>query len=82
MNDTTANGRGSTGNVIAAVCSFFIPGLGQLVQGRVLWALFWFLSACVMAVLTFIFTLGFAPFGWGLVSLVSCIHAAVHKPGA
>ena len=28
------SGRGSTGNVIAAVCSIFIPGLGQLVQGR------------------------------------------------
>ena len=27
-------GRGSTANVIAAVCSFLIPGLGQLVQGR------------------------------------------------
>jgi len=27
-------GRGSTGNVIAALCSFFIPGLGQLLQGR------------------------------------------------
>ena len=35
--------QGSTGNVIAAVCSFFIPGLGQLVQGRVLAALIQFL---------------------------------------
>ena len=26
-------GRGSAGNVIAALCSFFIPGLGQLLQG-------------------------------------------------
>ena len=32
-------GQGSTGNVIAAVCSFFIPGLGQLVQGRLLKAI-------------------------------------------
>ncbi|MCE0558904.1 MULTISPECIES: hypothetical protein [unclassified Motilimonas] len=31
--------QGSTGNVIAAVCSFFICGLGQLVQGRILAAL-------------------------------------------
>lgn len=81
MSDATAVGRGSTGNVIAAVCSFFIPGLGQLVQGRLLWALFWFLSACVMAALTFVFTLGFAPFGWGLVSLVACLHAALYRPG-
>jgi len=27
-------GQGSTGNVIAALASFFIPGLGQLLQGR------------------------------------------------
>lgn len=82
MSDLSASGRGSTGNVIAAICSFFIPGLGQLVQGRLLWALFWFASACVMVVLTFIVTLGLAPFGWGLVSVVSCIHAALHQPRA
>lgn len=28
--------QGSTGNVIAALASFFIPGLGQLLQGRLL----------------------------------------------
>ena len=28
------SGRGSTGNVIAALASFFIPGLGQLLEGR------------------------------------------------
>jgi len=27
------DGQGSAGNVIAALCSFFVPGLGQLVQG-------------------------------------------------
>lgn len=26
--------QGSGGNVLAALCSFFIPGLGQLLQGR------------------------------------------------
>ena len=31
---TTAATQGSTGNVIAAMLSFFIPGLGQLCQGR------------------------------------------------
>ena len=35
-------GQGSGGNVVAAVCSFFIPGLGQLVQGRILAALLFF----------------------------------------
>ena len=39
---------GSAGNVIAALCSFFIPGLGQLIQGRFLAAAFFFLivTAC------------------------------------
>lgn len=35
-------GKGSGGNVIAAVCSFFIPGLGQLVQGRIIAAILFF----------------------------------------
>lgn len=36
------SGRGSTGNVIAALCSLFVPGLGQLLQGRLLAAAFFF----------------------------------------
>ena len=39
---------GSTGNVIAALCSFFIPGLGQLLQGRLLAAVLFFVSAGVL----------------------------------
>ncbi|MDN3380427.1 MULTISPECIES: hypothetical protein [unclassified Pseudoalteromonas] len=31
--------QGSGGNVIAAICNIFFPGLGQLVQGRILAAL-------------------------------------------
>jgi TM2 domain-containing membrane protein YozV len=41
-------GRGSTGNVIAALASFFIPGLGQLIQGRVFIALVMFVLAAVL----------------------------------
>ena len=37
--------RGSTGNVLAALASFFVPGLGQLVQGRLLPALLFFVGA-------------------------------------
>jgi TM2 domain-containing membrane protein YozV len=66
----TMAGQGSTGNVIAAVCSFFIPGLGQLVQGRVMMAMVMFVLA---ALLWFIFM------GW-LVHLWSIIDAAVWKP--
>ncbi len=74
-----SNGQGSTGNVIAALCSFFMPGLGQLVQGRWLWALFWFGLACVAGGVSFLLTLFLWPFGWGLVALISCIHAAVYR---
>jgi TM2 domain-containing membrane protein YozV len=62
-------GQGSTGNVIAAVCSFFIPGLGQLVQGRVLMALVHF----VLAALLWIIFLG-----W-IIHLWSIIDAALWK---
>jgi len=34
------SGQGSGGNVLAALCSFFIPGLGQLLQGRLGMAIF------------------------------------------
>lgn len=38
-------GQGSTGNVIAALASFFIPGLGQLIQGRLVRAIIFFVAA-------------------------------------
>ncbi|WP_394129246.1 hypothetical protein [Shewanella maritima] len=34
--------QGSAGNVLAAVASLFWPGLGQLLQGRILAALMFF----------------------------------------
>jgi TM2 domain-containing membrane protein YozV len=40
-------GQGSGGNVLAALCSFFIPGLGQLLQGRLLAALLQFVLAVI-----------------------------------
>lgn len=43
-------GQGSGGNVLAAVCSFFIPGLGQLVQGRLLPALLFFIVTAVSVI--------------------------------
>ncbi len=39
---------GSSGNVIAALASFFIPGLGQLLQGRLIRAVLMFLLAAVL----------------------------------
>jgi TM2 domain-containing membrane protein YozV len=62
-------GPGYSGNVIAAVCSFFIPGLGQLVQGRVLAALVHFVLAGLLWIILM---------GW-LVHLWSIIDAARWK---
>ena len=77
-----SNGQGSAGNIIAALCSFFIPGLGQLLQGRVLSAIAWFLFACVAFLVTWLLTLSLLPFGWFVVSVLSCISAAVYRaPG-
>lgn len=45
-------GQGSGGNVIAAICSFFIPGLGQLVQGRLMAAILFFVVTGVSYALT------------------------------
>ena len=63
-------GQGSAGNVIAAVCSFFVPGLGQLVQGRLGMAIIQF----VLAIILWIFLLGWAIHLW------SIVDAALWKP--
>lgn len=76
--------QGSTGNVIAALASFFAPGLGQLLQGRLVAAILWFLAACVAFAITWLITLSLLPFGWFVVSVFACIDAAVYKgrPGS
>ena len=73
LDSSSAGGRGSAGNVLAAICSFFIPGLGQLVQGRFLKALFHLILAGVIWLVTF----GYG--GW-IMHIWSCYEAAVHKP--
>jgi hypothetical protein len=75
----SATGQGSAGNVIAAICSLIFPGLGQLVQGRVLSALGWFLAACIAGAVSWVVTLSLAPFGWLLVSVFACIDAASYR---
>ncbi|WP_309398979.1 hypothetical protein [Cerasicoccus maritimus] len=66
----TDAGQGSTGNVIAALCSFFIPGLGQLIQGRMA-------KAAVMFVLNI--ALWFIMLGW-IIMIWSTVDAAMFKP--
>jgi TM2 domain-containing membrane protein YozV len=63
-------GQGSSGNVLAAICSFFIPGLGQLVQGRLLMAIIMFVLAAVLWIILL---------GW-LIHLWSILDAALYKP--
>lgn len=41
------SGKGSGGNVISALCNIFIPGLGQLIQGRLMMAIMFFLVCTV-----------------------------------
>lgn len=63
------NGQGSTGNVIAALASFFIPGLGQLLQARVIMAGIQFVLAAVLWIVWL---------GW-LIHLWSIVDAATFK---
>ena len=62
-------GSGSCGNVIAALASFFVPGLGQLLQGR------WLLAG-LMFVLTALLWL--ILLGW-VIHLWSIIDAAIYE---
>jgi TM2 domain-containing membrane protein YozV len=62
-------GQSSTGNVIAAICNVFFPGLGQLVQGRILpalifaivcvggYALWWLVVPAVIAAICHLFSI-------------------------
>ena len=71
-------GQGSGGNVLAAICSFFIPGLGQLVQGRLFKALLFF------AITYGLYGLSFMTFGilWPVAAIFhlwAIISAATYK---
>ena len=62
-------GQGSCGNILAALASFFIPGLGQLLQGRWLLAGFMFVSCAILWLILL---------GW-IVHLWSIIDAALYR---
>ena len=64
------SGQGSAGNLIAALCSFFIPALGQLLQGRLLEAIAQF---CLAGILWFVLH------GW-TIRLWSVLDAALWRP--
>lgn len=56
--------QGSGGNVIAAICNLFFPGLGQLVQGRLTAAILFFLAWLISGALVWVFI------GWFLLPVV------------
>ena len=65
--------QGSGGNVIAALCNIPFPGLGQLVQGRLLAAIVIFITCCVGYFLWFLIIPAIIA---GLVHLYAIISAA------
>lgn len=67
---TPSTGQGSAGNVLAALCSFFVPGLGQLLQGRLFMALIMFVLAAVLWLILL---------GW-IIHLWSILDAAKFRP--
>jgi TM2 domain-containing membrane protein YozV len=65
-------GPGSAGNVLAAVVSLIIPGLGQLAQGRILSALVQLLFSGILWVISF------GLFGW-VGHILAALDAALWK---
>jgi TM2 domain-containing membrane protein YozV len=66
------SGPGSGGNVLAAFCSFLVPGLGQLLQGRLATAAIHF----ILGILLWLLWLGILMHIW------SAYSAAVFVPNA
>lgn len=62
-------GQGSSGNVIAALASFIMPGLGQLIQGRPISAFFFFVTHLLLWIIFL---------GW-LVNPIAALDAAWYK---
>ena len=70
------SGQGSGGNVIAAICNVFIPGLGQLVQGRILPAILFFVAMAIgLATITILIGFVIAP----IIYIWSIVDAAKFK---
>lgn len=74
-------GQGSGGNVIAAICSLVIPGLGQLVQGRFLMAVFFFLGTSICYALAATVILIFMWIPGALLHLWAILDAAKFRAG-
>ncbi len=69
--------QGNAGNVIAALCNLFIPGLGHLVQGRLLAAILFFITTAAGYALYFLI---FPAIIAAIIHLISIISAARYNP--
>jgi TM2 domain-containing membrane protein YozV len=72
-----ATGQGSAGNVISALANIFIPGLGQLLQGRLLPAILFFILIVTGYALWFLLIPAILA---GLLHLWCILDAALWKP--
>ena len=71
------SGAGSGSNVAAAICSFFIPGLGQLVQGRLGAGLVFLFADFVAFILCFV---GIGFFLLPVIWIWAVVDAAIYQP--
>lgn len=71
------SGQGSGGNVIAALCNIPFPGLGQLVQGRLMPALLFFVFCLVGYALWWLIVPGIVAIA---IHLWAILDAATYKP--
>ena len=73
------NMRGSAGNIVAAIASFFIPGLGQLAQRRVFFAFSCFAITAFLWLMAFVSLGLLSPVAFVvhiLLGIAACIDAA------
>ncbi|MEM1012048.1 MAG: hypothetical protein AAGI46_07480 [Planctomycetota bacterium] len=70
-------GQGGTANVIAAIASAILPGLGQLAQGRIAPAIFFFVVDVTLWVLLSIICLGWLAL---VIHAWACLDAALWEP--
>ena len=68
--------QGSCGNVIAALCNIPFPGLGQLVQGRLMAAILFFVFCAVGYALWFLVVPGIVA---AVIHLWAILDAATFK---
>ena len=71
--------QGGTGNVLAAIASAFIPGLGQLAQGRFGPAIFFFVFDVLMWLVLSLVCLGWLAL---VIHAWACLDAALWEPTA